>query len=94
MKDIKEGYNVNFERKNKKNIGLIKIRKIIKDLDSGKINSVDSLKGRYLNNTSSDKEYLNKKNLVSGRKGEKFKKLFKDFEYALFGVFPPVSDEN
>ena len=94
MKDIKEGYNVDFERKNKKNIGLVKIRKIIKDLDSGKIYSVDSLKGRYLKDTSSDKEYLDKKNLVSGRKGEKLKKLFQDFEYALFGVFPPLSDEN
>ena len=60
LKDVKESYNVNFERKNE-NIGLIEIRKIIKDLDSGKINSVDSLKGRYLKNISSDKESLDKK---------------------------------
>ena len=49
------------KEKNKKNIGLIKIRKIIKDLDSGKIYSVDSLKGRYFKDISSDKEYLDKK---------------------------------
>ena len=94
LKDVKEGYNVNFERKNKNNIGWIKRRKIMKDLDSGKINSVDSLKGRYLKDISSDKEHLDKKNLVSDSKGKKLKKLFQDFEYALFGVFPPVSDEN
>ena len=81
-------------RKNKKTIGLIKIRKIIKDLGSGKTDSVDSLIGRYLKDISSDKEYLDEKNLVIDSKGEKLKKLFQDFEYALFGVFPPVSDEN
>ena len=93
LKDVKESYNVNFERKNE-NIGLIEIRKIIKDLDSGKINSVDSLKGRYLKNISSDKESLDKKNLLSDSKGDKLKKMFQDFEYALFRVFPPGSDEN
>ena len=93
-KDVKEGFNVNFGRKNKKTIGLIKIRKIIKDLGSGKTNSVDSLISRYLKDISSDKEYLDEKNLVIDSKGEKLKKLFQDFEYALFGVFPPVSDEN
>ena len=90
-KDVKEGFNVNFGRKNKKTIELIKIRKIIKDLGSG---SVDSLISRYLKDISSDKEYLDEKNLVIDSKGEKLKKLFQDFEYALFGVFPPVSDEN
>ena len=68
MKDVKEGYNANFERKNKRNIRLIKIRKIIKDLDSGKINSVDSLKGRHL------KDISRKKNPGSDSKGGNLKK--------------------
>ena len=87
MKDVKEGFNVNFERKNKKNIGLIKIRKIIKDLDSGKINRVDSLKGRYLKDISSHTEYHDKKNLASNSKGEKLKKCFNILNMLNLGFF-------
>ena len=47
----------------KENVGVHNMKRFVEDIDSGKINSLETAKNRYLNDILSDKEFLETKNI-------------------------------
>ena len=47
----------------KQNVGVHNMKRFVEDIDSGKINSLETAKNRYLNDILSDKEFLETKNI-------------------------------
>ena len=65
----------------------------MKDINSGKINNMKTAKDRYLKDIYPDKKFLKTSNIVDRTLSHKLKKIFEDFEYAVFGVFLPTDTE-
>ena len=47
----------------KENVGVHNMKRFVEDIDSGKINGLETAKNRYLNDILSDKEFLETKNI-------------------------------
>ena len=47
----------------KQNVDVHNMKRFVEDIDSGKINSLETAKNRYLNDILSDKEFLETKNI-------------------------------
>ena len=86
--EVKEGFNVKTGQK-KQNVGLSKVRKFVKDINSGKINNMESAVDRYLKDISPDKDFLDATKIIYGAPSYILKEIFNDFEYAVFGSLGP-----
>ena len=88
---VKEGLNVNFGKRGQKkqNVGLSKVRKFVKDINSGKINNTESAVDRYLKDISPDKDFLDATKIIYGAPSYILKEIFNDLEYAVFGSLGP-----
>ena len=62
----------------------------MKDINSAKINNMETAKSSYLKDIYPDRKFLETRNIVDGTRSHKLKKIFEDFEYAVFGFFLPT----
>ena len=77
------------EVKEKHNVDLIEIKKIVKDINSGRINNMKSAVDRYLKDIFPNKKFLETKEIIYDFPSYILKKVFDNFEYAFFGSYDP-----
>ena len=67
--EVKDGFSVNFNQKGSDtiNVGVSKIRKFVDDIESAKINDIETAKNRYLKNILPDKKFFKTRNIVKER---------------------------
>ena len=67
--EVKEGFNVNLNRKGDqtRNVSISNVRKFVDDINSGKINNMESALNRYLKDILPDQEFLNTRNILKER---------------------------
>ena len=67
--EVKDGFSVNFNQKGSDtiNVGVSKIRKFVDDIESAKINDIETAKNRYLTNILPDKKFFKTRNIVKER---------------------------